>query len=136
MIQTTACNAHHSVEERCVRWLLMAHDQMHRQDFTLSHEFLAEMLGANRSTVSEVAGKLRAAGLIRYSHGRVTVVDPKGLEAASCERYAALHVTSTAYSPADKLTTLPIARPHAKVLPKPTDRDSRLLVSIPCRLFL
>lgn len=90
MIQTTACNVHHSVQERCVRWLLMAHDHMHRQNFTLSHAFLAEMLGASRPTVSEVAGKLQAAGLIRYSHGRVTVVDRKGLEAASCECYAAL----------------------------------------------
>ena len=90
MMQTTACNVHHGMQERCVRWLLMAHDHMHRQNFTLSHEFLAEMLGASRPTVSEVAGKLQAAGLIRYSHGRVTVVSRKGLEAASCECYAAI----------------------------------------------
>jgi CRP-like cAMP-binding protein len=91
MMQTMACNVHHGVQKRCVRWLLMAHDRMHRKDFILSHEFLAEMLGASRSTVSEVAGKLQAAGLIRYSHGRVTVVDRKGLEAASCECYATIH---------------------------------------------
>jgi CRP-like cAMP-binding protein len=91
MIQTTACNVRHGVQERCVRWLLMAHDRMHRKDFILSHEFLAEMLGASRSTVSEVAGKLQAAGLIRYSHGRVIVLDRKGLEAVSCECYAAIH---------------------------------------------
>jgi CRP-like cAMP-binding protein len=91
MMQTAACNVHHGVQQRCVRWLLMAHDRMHRKDFVLSHEFLAEMLGANRSTVSEVAGKLQVAGLIRYSHGRVSVVDRKGLEAASCECYAAIH---------------------------------------------
>jgi CRP-like cAMP-binding protein len=90
MIQTTACNVRHGVQERCIRWLLMAHDRMHGQRFTLSHEFLAEMLGASRSTVSEVAGKLQAAGWIRYSHGRVTVLDRKGLEAASCECYAAI----------------------------------------------
>ena len=90
MIQTTACNARHGVPERCVRWLLMAHDRMHGQRFALSHEFLAEMLGASRPTVSEVAGKLQAAGLIRYSHGRVTVVDRTGLEAASCECYVAI----------------------------------------------
>lgn len=88
MIQTTACNVHHGVQERCVRWLLMAHDRMHRKDFVLSHEFLAEMLGASRPTVSEVAGQLQAAGLIRYSHGRVTVVDRRGLEAVSCECYS------------------------------------------------
>ena len=90
MMQTTACNVHHGMQQRCVRWLLMAHDHMHHQSFRLSHEFLAEMLGASRPTVSEVAGKLQAAGLIRYSHGRVTVVNRKGLEAASCECYAAI----------------------------------------------
>jgi CRP-like cAMP-binding protein len=90
LIQTTACNARHGMQERCVRWLLMAHDRMHGQRFTLSHEFLAEMLGSSRSTVSEVAGKLQAAGLIRYSHGRVTVLDRKGLEAESCECYAVI----------------------------------------------
>jgi len=90
MIQTMGCNVRHGVRERCVRWLLMAHDRMHRKDFVLSHEFLAEMLGVSRSTVSEVAGKLQAAGFIRYSHGRVTVVDRKGLEAASCECYAVI----------------------------------------------
>jgi len=90
VIQTTACNVHHSVQERCVRWLLMAHDRMHHKDFKLSHEFLAEMLGASRSTVSEVAGTLQAAGLIRYSHGHVTVLDRQGLEGASCECYAVI----------------------------------------------
>ncbi|HVC21770.1 MAG TPA: Crp/Fnr family transcriptional regulator [Vicinamibacterales bacterium] len=90
MMQTTACNVHHSVRERCVRWLLIAHDHMHRQNFTLSHAFLAEMLGASRPTVSAVAGQLQAAGLIRYSHGRVTVVDRTGLEAVSCDCYAAI----------------------------------------------
>ena len=54
MIQTTACNVRHRVEERCVRWLLMAHDRMHRKNFILSHEFLAEMLGASRSTVARL----------------------------------------------------------------------------------
>jgi CRP-like cAMP-binding protein len=90
LIQTTACNVRHSIQERCVRWLLMAHDRMHREDFALSHEFLAEMLGASRPTVSEVAGQLQAAGLIRYRHGWMTVVDRKGLEAASCECYAVM----------------------------------------------
>jgi CRP-like cAMP-binding protein len=90
MIQTTACNARHGVPERCARWLLMAHDRMHGKRFSLSHEFLAEMLGASRPTVSQVAGKLQAAGLIRYSHGHVTVVDRTGLAAASCECYAAI----------------------------------------------
>jgi CRP-like cAMP-binding protein len=87
MMQSTACNALHQVPQRCARWLLTTHDRMHEQDFNLSHEFLAVMLGVQRPTVSVVAGTLQQAGLIRYSHGRVTVRDRKGLEAAACECY-------------------------------------------------
>jgi CRP-like cAMP-binding protein len=78
MMQTTACNVLHQVKQRCARWLLMTHDRMHEQDFHLSHEFLAVMLGVQRPTVSVVAGTLQEAGLIRYAHGRVTVRDRKG----------------------------------------------------------
>jgi CRP-like cAMP-binding protein len=88
MMQSTACNALHPVQQRCARWLLMTHDRMHEQDFALSHEFLAVMLGVQRPTVTVVAGQLQSAGLIRYTHGRVSVVDRRGLEAASCECYA------------------------------------------------
>ena len=87
MMQSTACNALHHVQQRCARWLLMTHDRMHEQDFALSHEFLAVMLGVQRPTVSVVAATLQHAGLIRYTHGRVTVTNRKGLEAASCECY-------------------------------------------------
>ena len=83
----TACNANHRIEERCARWLLTTHDRMHGQDFHLSHEFLAMMLGVRRQSVSVVAGTLRTAGFIRYGHGRVTVLDRKGLEAAACDCY-------------------------------------------------
>jgi len=88
MMQATACNVMHQVSHRCARWLLMTHDRMHQQDFTLSHEFLASMLGVQRPTVSEVAAKLQKAGLIRYTHGRVTVRHRRGLEKASCGCYA------------------------------------------------
>jgi CRP-like cAMP-binding protein len=88
MMQSTACNALHGVNERCARWLLMTHDRMHQQDFHLSHEFLAVMLGVQRPTVSVVAGTLQAAGLISYTHGHVRVLDRKGLEDASCSCYA------------------------------------------------
>ena len=87
MMQSTACNALHQVPQRAARWLLMTHDRMHERDFNLSHEFLAVMLGVQRPTVSIVAATLQQAGLIRYVHGRVTVRDRKGLEAASCECY-------------------------------------------------
>jgi CRP-like cAMP-binding protein len=88
MMQSTACNALHQVPQRAARWLLMTHDRMHEEDFNLSHEFLAIMLGVQRPTVSVVAATLQQAGLIHYTHGRVTVRDRKGLEAASCECYA------------------------------------------------
>jgi CRP-like cAMP-binding protein len=88
MIQTSACNARHQVPQRCARWLLMAHDRMQEHDFTLSHEVLAVMLGARRPTVSAVAATLQEAGLIRYVHGHMTVLDRKRLERASCECYS------------------------------------------------
>lgn len=87
MMQSAACNALHHVQQRCARWLLMTHDRMHEQDFTLSHEFLAVMLGVQRPTVSVVAETLQHAGLIHYTHGRVTVTNRPGLEAAACECY-------------------------------------------------
>ena len=88
MMQSTACMAVHDVQERCCRWLLMAHDRMKRDDFQLSHEFLAMMLASTRPTVTVVAGTLQKAGLISYKHGHLTVLDRRGLEDASCECYA------------------------------------------------
>jgi CRP-like cAMP-binding protein len=88
MMHSTACMALHTVEERCCRWLLMAHDRVHRDEFILSHEFLATMLGSTRPTVTVVAGTLQSAGLIKYTHGKMTILDRKRLEEASCECYA------------------------------------------------
>jgi CRP-like cAMP-binding protein len=87
--QSTACNAVHSVEQRLARWLLMARDRMASDDFPLTQEFAAMMLGASRSTVTVVAGTLQKAGLITYHRGHVTIVDGEKLEAASCECYRA-----------------------------------------------
>jgi CRP-like cAMP-binding protein len=87
MMQTTACNALHPVPQRCARWLLMTHDRMHQQDFHLSHEFLAVMLGVHRPTVTVIARNLQDADLITYRHGRVKVLDRQGLEAAACTCY-------------------------------------------------
>ena len=87
--QSTACNAVHSVEQRLARWLLMARDRMGRDDFPLTQEFVAMMLGATRPTVTVVAGTLQRAGLITYHRGHVTIVDSEKLEAASCECYRA-----------------------------------------------
>ena len=88
MMQSTACMALHSVQERCCRWLLMTHDRIRRDDFQLSHEFLAMMLGSTRPTVTLVAGVLQKAGFIKYVHGRMVILDRPGLEAASCECYS------------------------------------------------
>jgi CRP-like cAMP-binding protein len=89
IMQSTACNAVHTVEQRLARWLLMAQDRMESDDFPLTQEFAAMMLGATRPTVSLVAATLQKAGLITYHRGRVTVLDRKRLEAASCECYRA-----------------------------------------------
>ena len=87
VMQATACNARHNVHERCCRWLLMTHDRVGRNDFALSQEFLAMMLGVRRQSVTLVAGTLQEAGLIVYKHGQITVLDRSALEAGSCECY-------------------------------------------------
>ena len=89
IVQSTACNAVHSVEQRFARWLLMARDRMESDQFPLTQEFAAMMLGASRPTVTIVASALQKSGLITYHRGDLTIVDDDGLEAASCECYRA-----------------------------------------------
>jgi CRP-like cAMP-binding protein len=86
-----ACNAVHSIEERCARWLLMTHDRLGADVLPLTQEFLSTMLGVRRPSVTLAAGALQKAGLIHYSRGRITVIDRPGLEAASCECYRVMH---------------------------------------------
>jgi CRP-like cAMP-binding protein len=88
--QAAACNRLHSSEERLSRWLLMSHDRVGADQFMITQEFLGQMLGARRSTVSVSAGILQRAGLIRYVRGHVTIVDRDGLEAVSCECYSVI----------------------------------------------
>ena len=90
MMVTAACRAKHQVSERCADSLVMTHDRMHRQDFSLSHEGLAEMVGARRPTVTAATISLQAAGVIRYRYGRVTVLDRKRLSRASCQCHTIL----------------------------------------------
>jgi CRP-like cAMP-binding protein len=85
--QCSACNVYHPVEARCARWLLQTHDRVKGDEFPLTQEFLALMLGVRRATVTETAGALQERGLIRYHRGVITVVNRKGLEAAACECY-------------------------------------------------
>ena len=89
IMQSTACNAVHAVDQRLSRWLLLAHDRVGRDAFPLTQEFVAMMLGTSRPTVTVVAGTLQKAGLITYQRGQVTIVDREKLESASCECYRA-----------------------------------------------
>ena len=85
--QTAACNRFHVVEQRLARWLLMTHDRMGSNDFLLTQEFLAMMLGVQRTGVSVAAGALQRAGLITYTRGNVSIRDRAGLERRTCECY-------------------------------------------------
>ena len=86
-MQMAACNGVHPVKERCARWLLMTHDLIDGDEFPLTQDVLAMMLGVRRQSVTIVARALQSVGVIDYRRGRVKVIDRKGLEAASCECY-------------------------------------------------
>lgn len=85
-----ACNRMHSMEERCARWILMTHDRAGQETFPLTQEFLSHMLGVRRATVNVATGMLKKAGFIRYVRGKITIIDRKGLESASCDCYQAI----------------------------------------------
>ena len=85
--QLAACNRLHEAEERLARWFLMVRDRIENDTFYLTQEFLAVMLGSRRTTVTAAAGALQRKGLIRYSRGRIHIVDPAGLEKEACECY-------------------------------------------------
>jgi CRP-like cAMP-binding protein len=88
--QQVACNGLHSIEERCARWMLLTHDRVGSDEFPLTQEFLAQMLGVRRPSVTLVAGILQQAGFIRFRRGRITVTDRRGLEGAACDCYQVL----------------------------------------------
>jgi CRP-like cAMP-binding protein len=85
--QAVACNRLHTIEARLARWLLSAHDRMHSDEFLLTQEFISQMLGTRRAGVTQAAGVLSKAGIIKYSRGKITIVNRRALEAASCECY-------------------------------------------------
>jgi len=87
---SAVCNRLHAVEQRLSRWLLMCHDRVERDDLQMTQEFISNVLGGRRETVTVAAGRLQDAGLIRYSRGHITIVDRKGLEGCACECYPAV----------------------------------------------
>lgn len=86
--QTTACNRQHTIQQRFARWVLMTQDRTARDEFPITQEFLAEMLGVTRSKVTSAAGAMRRRGLIDYRRGLMTVENRARLETAACECYA------------------------------------------------
>jgi len=88
MAQTAVCNRHHSVEQQLCRWLLLSLDRLTTTELSMTQELIANMLGVRREGVTEAAGKLQKQDLIKYSRGRITVLDRPGLEKEVCECYA------------------------------------------------
>jgi CRP-like cAMP-binding protein len=95
--QSAVCNQFHSIDARLARWLLMTHDRMGNDEFQLTQEFLSNMLGVRREGVSRAAGKLQKRNLIRYSRGRLKVLNRPGLEATSCGCYEIIRSESNDY---------------------------------------
>lgn len=97
LAQSAACNIVHRVGQRLAKWLLRCHDRVDGAVLPLTQELIGQMLGAQRTTVTEQAGVLQRAGLIRYHRGRLEVVDRAGLERAACECYSVLRARELAF---------------------------------------
>jgi len=101
--QTAACNRFHEAEARLARWLLMTRERVGSNEFPMTHEFLAHMLGVRRGGVTEAASALKSRGLIDYHRGKIRILDAKGLVAASCSCYQAV---KAAFDRAQKLSSM------------------------------
>jgi CRP-like cAMP-binding protein len=88
--QTALCNRHHAIEQQLCRWLLASLDRLASTQLVMTHALIANMLGVRREGVTAAAGKLQRAGIIRYAHGRITVLDRRALELRACECYSAV----------------------------------------------
>lgn len=115
LAQTAACNRAHSLEERMCRWLLMTVDRVGTNEFPLTQEFLAQMLGVRRPSVNLAGAALQRAGLIRYSRGRIMVVDRQGLQAASCECYERVRREFEQALDAPAARATPSRKPSARI---------------------
>jgi hypothetical protein len=112
----SACNRRHPVEQRLARWLLLVHDRVGEPLLSLTHNFIAQMLGVRRSSVTIFAEKLRSAGLIDYTRGNVRIVNRAGLERATCDCYAAIQ---RAFATAGLPNSLATLTPSAVAMPRP-----------------
>jgi Mn-dependent DtxR family transcriptional regulator len=92
MAQTAVCNRHHSIEQQLCRWLLLSLDRLSTYELSMTQELIANMLGVRREGVTEAAGNLQRDGIIRYSRGRITVLDRMRLEQNVCECYAVVKI--------------------------------------------
>lgn len=92
VLQSTACNSLHSAEERCARWLLMTRDRVGGDEFPMTQELLAVMLGVRRPTITLILQKLGQRGLVRYSRGRLAIANGPQLEQVSCECYSTVKI--------------------------------------------
>jgi CRP-like cAMP-binding protein len=90
MAQTAVCNRHHSVDQQLCRWLLLSLDRLSSNELVMTQELIANMLGVRREGVTEAAGKLQKLGAIKYSRGKITVLDRSMVESLSCECYVAV----------------------------------------------
>jgi CRP-like cAMP-binding protein len=88
MAQTAVCNRHHTVDQQLCRWLLLSLDRLASNELQMTQQLIANMLGVRREGVTEAAGRLQAAGILRYQRGKITVIDRPALEARACECYA------------------------------------------------
>jgi CRP-like cAMP-binding protein len=88
MCQTAACNRHHSIEQQLCRWLLLTLDRLPSNELIMTQELVAAALGVRRESITEAAGNLQRAGVVRYRRGHIAVLERRGLEAGACECYA------------------------------------------------
>jgi CRP-like cAMP-binding protein len=95
--QNSACNRKHSAEQRLSRWLLTVRDRMATPEFELTHDFMSQMLGVRRATVTDVLAEFEGRGLVRTARARITITDPPGLLGVTCECYGVLHAALAAY---------------------------------------
>jgi CRP-like cAMP-binding protein len=103
MAQAAVCNRHHSVEQQLCRWLLMTLDRLPTHRVTMTHEFVAALLGVRREGITEAAGRLQRGGLIRYHRGEITVLDREPLQATCCECYQAVKTETDRLLPYPRL---------------------------------